>query len=322
MKMTIKSDSPSGYGVLKLASAFIQRSLLRGSCDKLACRKQGASKLAHSISLALIFSFILSPSVFSQETPPPQQEKTFTVDSVKIEGEIIDDENISFNLSFTANADEPGTMKFITGKITELSSEVKMKGSGFLWLGRGDFKINFKDGSYVLECVKAGKCDVKFSFAAKVEDLGIGILKNKVGQQSQIFPPEERKKIKSCSFGLLPAIARSIQITSKKRDVELEIPGALNVEKKDVGTEGAVFSAVLPPEGDVTITWRSQVEKISANLVTSVQAVTVADVYPGTVKLNSVFNYTVIQGKLSNLEIRISADLNVLSVNGENIQDW
>ncbi len=254
--------------------------------------------------------------------PPPPPEKTFSIDSVKLEGEIIDDDNISFNLSFTANADEPGTLKFITGKITELSSDLKIKGSGFLWLGKGDFKISFKDGSYVLECVKAGKCDLKFSFAAKVEDLGIGILKNKNAPQTQIFPPEERKKIKSCSFGLLPAIARSIQITSKKRDVELEIPGALNLEKKDVGAEGAVFSAVLPPEGDVSITWRSQVEKISANLVTSVQAITIADVYPGTVKLNSIFNYTVIQGKLSNLEIKISPDLNVLSVTGENIQDW
>lgn len=271
----------------------------------------------------IVLLFLNCNLVSAQEVPPTSQEKTFAVDSVKIEGEIIDDDNIRFNLSFTASADEPGTLKFITGKITELSSELKVKGSGFLWLGKGDFNLGFKDGSYVLDCLKAGKCDVKFSFAAKVEDLGIGILKNKNAQQPQIFPPEERKKIKSCSFGLLPAIARSIQITSKKKDVELEIPGALNVEKKDVpGTDGAVFSAVLPPEGDLTITWRSQIEKISANLVTSVQAVTIADVYPGTVKLNSLFNYTVIQGKLSNLELKISADLNVLSVNGENIQDW
>jgi hypothetical protein len=276
-----------------------------------------------SVMIGGIFLFFSTQFINAQEAPPPPpQEKPFTVDSVKIEGEIIDDENISFNLSFTANADEPGTLKISSGKITEISSELKTKGSGFLWLGKGDFKIIFKDGSYVLECVKPGKCDVKFSFAAKVEDLGIGILKNKNPQQSQLFPPEERKKLKSCSFGLLPAIARSIQIISKKKDVELEIPGALNVEKKDVGAEGAVFSAVLPPEGDVNITWRSQVEKISANLVTSVQAITIADVYPGTVKLNSLFNYTVIQGKLSNLELKISAGLNVLSVTGENIQDW
>jgi hypothetical protein len=270
----------------------------------------------------VVLLFLNCNLINAQEIPPPPQAKTFTVDSVKLEGDIIDDDNISFSLSFTANAEEPGELRIITGKITELSSEVKTKGGGFLWLGKGDFKISFKDGAYVLECIKPGKCDVKFSFAAKVEDMGLGILKNKNVPQTQIFPREERKKIKTCSFGLLPAIARSVQISSKKKDVELEIPGALNVEKKDLGTEGAVFSAVLPPEGDVTITWRSQVEKISANLVTSVQAITVADVYPGTVKLNSMFNYTVIQGKLSNLEIKISADLNVLSVTGENIQDW
>ncbi len=270
----------------------------------------------------VVLLFLNCNLINAQEAPPPPQEKAFTVDSVKVEGEIIDEENISFTLSFTANADEPGTLKLISGKITEISSELKTKGSGFLWLGKGDFKIIFKDGSYVLECVKPGKCSVKFSFAAKVEDLGIGTLKNKNVQQPQVLHPEERKKIKSCSFGLLPAIARSIQISSKKKDVELEIPGALNVEKRDVGAGGAVFSAVLPPEGDLTINWHSQVEKISANLVTSVQAITIADVYPGTVKLNSLFNYTVIQGKLSNLEIKISAGLNVLSVTGENIQDW
>ncbi|HBC87287.1 MAG TPA: hypothetical protein DCZ94_10055 [Lentisphaeria bacterium] len=257
------------------------------------------------------------------EEPPPPQEKNFTVNSIKLEGEIADEDNITFTLAFSAEAAEPGSHVMVSGKITELASEVKVKASGFLWLGGGKFKIVFKDGAYVLECVKAGKCDVKFTFAAKVEDMPT-IMPLAKNQKAQIMPPPEDKKgIKTCTFGLLPAVARSIQIKSAKKDIDLSIMGGLNIEKKDVpGTEGAIFTAVLPPEGLLQMTWRSQVEKITANLVTSVQATTIAEVFPGTVKLNSMLQYTVIQGRLSNLEIKISQGLNILSVTGENIQDW
>ncbi|HCE43766.1 MAG TPA: hypothetical protein DET40_09475 [Lentisphaeria bacterium] len=253
---------------------------------------------------------------------PPQDKNNFTIDNLKLEGEITDDDNITFMLTFSAETTSAGSIVMAQGKITELSSEVSVKGSGFLWLGGGEFKTVFKDGAYVLECLEPGKCEVKFSFAAKVEDApSIMPLNN---AKTQIMPPAEIKKgIKTCSFALAPAIARSIQIRSPRKDMDLAINGGLNLEKKDVpGADAAIFTAVLPPEGDLRMNWRSQVEKISATLVTSVQATTVAEVFPGTVKLNSLFMYSVIQGRLSSPEIRISQGLNILSVSGENIQDW
>lgn len=221
------------------------------------------------------------------------------VDSLCLKGEI-SDKNINFSLDFKVKFEGKGIIPLISGQVCETSSEIR-GGSSFLWGGK-DFRLLYHNNRYSLECLNSGECGVVLNFGSRVE---------------------EKEQWKESGFFLLPAITRKVEIHSARRDVELEIPGALElVKKENKEDEGVLFTAVLPPEGDFLIKWRSHVEELEAVLVTSAQANVISEVLPGTVKLDNFFDYSVIQGKLSNLELKVSEGLNVLNVKGENIQDW
>ncbi|MCK5845487.1 MAG: hypothetical protein KAG97_12310, partial [Victivallales bacterium] len=253
--------------------------------------------------LAILFAsaFIFSVSAFGDESA--DSAAALRVDRILLKGEIIDDDNIAFKLSFKAKAENGGAIQLVSGSVCEKNSLVRFS-SGFslLWGGGDNFSIRSDKGSYSLKAEKAGECDVEFDFASKV-------LKKGVWRES--------------SFALLPAISRDIEIFCGRKDVELEISGALQVVKKDAPDgKGVIFTAALPPEGDFKIKWRSHIERLDAKLIVSVEPAIISTVFPGTVRNFSVFDYKVIQGKLNELTLNVSPDLNVLKVSGEAIRDW
>jgi len=232
------------------------------------------------------------------QTPPPK----ISIDKLILKGKILDDENISFDLSFKVDAETPGTIPVASGALAKISSKISGGGFSFFSWGREEFSIFPDGGEYFLNCPESGKRDVQFSFFSKV-------VKNKAQR--------------STTFKLLPAVSRVIEITSPRKNIELKIPGALNVVKKDAPDgNGVVFVAALPPKGDFSISWRSQVSDLQSSLVTSVTPIITHAALPGAISTKALFNYKIIQGKLSEITLAISADVNVLSVKGKDIQDW
>ncbi len=250
------------------------------------------------LALFLVSIGNVSAKKIKKVAPP---KSTVSVNRLVMKGQIVDDENILFNLQFTANAESKGILPIAGGKISQKTSKLTENRGFFSW-GGDIFSILSKKGAYYLEAESSGKCDVSFDFFSRVEKKGIW---------------------RESTFALLPAIARVVEIHSKRKDIEIEIPGALKVIKKDAPNgDGVIFHAALPPEGVFKIKWRSHVENLDAKLVVNVAPVIVAEVMPGTVHTNSVFNYKIIQGRLSSLSLEISDDLSILNVNGADIQDW
>ena len=245
-----------------------------------------------------IIALCLPFSIGAKEIPI---ECPGVVKKLMITGEAEKD-NVKFSLNFSIVTEKAAEIRIISGEVSEIKSEVKGK-NGFLFFSGGDAEIEYRNGAYFLKCTSAGEYNVTFDFSAKVIKSGAD---------------------KSCSFTLLPAICREMSMKVDSGDVELKIAEALDIKKdpKSQTAKSTLFTALLPPSGDFSAEWKSHIEKIDAELVCSVDSVNIYNVLPGTVKLFSSMNYQVIQGKLSNIEIALSPELNVLNVKGENIQDW
>lgn len=249
---------------------------------------------------------LLSGEVFARKQVAKNDKEVpspITVNRLLLKGEIIDDDNISFFMKFEAESDQAADVLIAGGEICEKNDALKNTSGGFFfWLGSDNFSTYSRKGLYFLQCNKPGKCEVNFDFFSRVRTEG---------------------EWRDTEFYLIPAIAREVEIYSKRKDIELEIPGALKLIKKDAPNNiGTIFHAALPPEGNFQIKWRSHVEKLDSKLVVSVSPVIVSETLPGTVRNYSTFNYSIIQGKLSSLDLEISPDLNILNVKGDDIQDW
>ncbi len=251
----------------------------------------------------LSFFIWISLPTFAQNRPEDVPSPYKDIESIALKGEIADDDNISFTAEFEVEFKEPGILPLISGDVCETMTELKpLSGSYFFGLfSGGEFKLRHDGTQYYIECVRAGKCGVKFGFVSGVKKLG---------------------NLRETSFGFPSATARSIEISSKRSDLEIKIDGALQADMKIKDDGGSAFTAVLPPDGQFHATWRGHAEKIDAELVASADSNIVATVYPGSVKLHNIFSYSVIQGKLKTLELKVPQDVNILNVKGENIQDW
>lgn len=251
--------------------------------------------------LLMACGVLTASNVFAKKSSK-KEPSPITVNRLILKGEIIDDENISFSMNFAAESEKAGTAIMIWGAVVARNDEVSDKGGFFNWFGGENFSTYYNDAKYYLKCKNKGECELKFDFFSQVKKIGVW---------------------RDTKFYLMPAIAREVEIHSKRKDIELEIPGALKLIKKDAADgDGVVFHAALPPEGEFQIKWRSHVETLDSKLVVSVNPVIVAETLPGTVKNYACFNYSIIQGKLSSLSLLISDDLNILNVKGDDIQDW
>ena len=255
-----------------------------------------------------IIALVLAVSALHAGKPerkktPAQPPPKISIARLVLKGEILDDENISFDLTFKVDAAEPGNVPILQdGNIVKTSSEISGAGFSFIPWARKKFSIFPRAGSYYLHCPETGKRTVRFSFFSEVQ---------------------KKNAQRSTTFNLLPAISRIIEIKSHRKNIELKIPGAFNVVKKDdPDGDGLIFSAALPPKGDFKISWRSQIADLKSSLVTSVTPIITHSALPGSISTNAIFNYKVIQGKLSEITLAIPDDVNILAVKGEDIQVW
>ncbi len=114
---------------------------------------------------------------------------------------------------------------------------------------------------------------------------------------------------------------RHIHLLCRRPDLEVELPGALRVDRKIEGGQ-LVIRAILGPRQALVIRWKPQVQLANAKLVLSSQANTIVDVRAGFLELDSVFDFEVAQGKIETLLFSLPPQLHVTSIEGSHIRHW
>ncbi|MBN1507652.1 MAG: hypothetical protein JW955_12445 [Sedimentisphaerales bacterium] len=114
---------------------------------------------------------------------------------------------------------------------------------------------------------------------------------------------------------------RQIRLVASQGDLEVELPGALRVERH-VDQGQLIVEALLGPREPLTIRWKPQVQLADAKLVLSSRATTVVDVRAGLVQIDALFDFEVAQGRIESLTFNVPAGLSVTGVQGSFIRTW
>ncbi len=114
---------------------------------------------------------------------------------------------------------------------------------------------------------------------------------------------------------------RQIRLLSRQPDLEVELPGALRVQRR-IDQGQLVVEALLGPRRPLEIRWKPQVQLADARLVLSAQANTVVDVRAGLMQVDALFDFQIAQGRLETLTFNVPSDLSVMAVRGPYIRTW
>lgn len=219
-------------------------------------------------------------------TPPPIN---ITVSDLELHGEI-EGENIVFTLTLKADTKtKDALLPLVVGDIGYLDG--KFPGKSELVRNGNTYGVRLQPGNKQL---------VSFTFASRANPEG---------------------DWRTTSFAIPQASVRKLSILCDRDDLEVKFPGALNV-KSDKTKEGKLqVSGFLGTSDAFTASWKPEVRKLDSELVVACDANTIASASVGVLRLDSIFSYHVIQGKLTQLAIDLP-NVNVIQVHGQDIQDW
>ncbi len=130
------------------------------------------------------------------------------------------------------------------------------------------------------------------------------------------------------SFAIPVSTIRRIAVLCDRNDLDVQFPGALNVERSRLRPEGddaaegrTQVTGYLGVAERFEVRWKPEMRKLDAELVATCEAQTVATASIGALRLDTLFTYRVIQGVLSELSFALP-DVNITRVLGDHIQDW
>ncbi len=216
------------------------------------------------------------------------------ISDLALRGEI-EGENVVFSLSFdvTPIGKSPllplviGDVAYLDGKLPKGAEIVRRGNQYLLKLGRSGWW-------------GAGKQAVQFKFASHAQKDG---------------------EWRHTQFSIPAASIRRISVVCDRDDLEVQFPGALNVERgKDKNTKTEV-TAYLGITDSFQVRWKPEVKKLDSELVVSCEANAIATASVGAMRLDTILTYRVIQGALKKLTLDLP-DVSVTQVTGEDIQGW
>jgi len=114
---------------------------------------------------------------------------------------------------------------------------------------------------------------------------------------------------------------RQIRLISRQSDLEVQLPGALRVQRR-VEQGQLVVEALLGPREPLEVRWKPQVQLADAKLVLSSQANTVVDVRAGLMQVDAQFDFQIAQGKLETLTFNVPAGLSITALDGSFLRTW
>ncbi|MEX2215677.1 MAG: hypothetical protein WD768_16315 [Phycisphaeraceae bacterium] len=163
-------------------------------------------------------------------------------------------------------------------------------------------KYDAEKYTYSIVLAKAGNQKLAASFAARANPIGNG-------------------EWREAAFDLPNARMRSIAITCDRADLEVQLPGAVRVERK-VADDKLTITALLAPGVPMRVRWKPQVQQLDAKLVFASEANTIAAVSVGMLKLDAFFDFQISQGTLTDLTFNVPSNLSITQVRGGFIREW
>ncbi len=133
--------------------------------------------------------------------------------------------------------------------------------------------------------------------------------------------PEPQGLWRQASITVPGGRMRRIRLVSQRPDLEVELPGALRVQRT-VDEETLTLTAILGPRQPLVVRWKPLVTLTDAKLVLSSQVNTVVNVQAGLLQIDSMFDFQVAQGKIEDLSFNVPADLNITAVHGQSLRHW
>lgn len=124
------------------------------------------------------------------------------------------------------------------------------------------------------------------------------------------------------TFELPEATTRPVVLLCDREDLAVQLPGAVQVDRK-IGKGGKLeITAYLKPGASLEVRWKPEVGKLKGGLAVTCDSHTVASASVGAMKINSLFTYRVVQGQLEHLVLDVPDQLNITQVAGEDIREW
>jgi len=115
--------------------------------------------------------------------------------------------------------------------------------------------------------------------------------------------------------------ARQIRLVTSQPELEVQLPGALRVQRR-IDQGQLVVEALLGPREPLRIRWKPQVQLADARLVLSSQANTVVDVRAGLMQIDALFDFEVVQGRLETLTFHVPNGLSITALHGSFLRTW
>lgn len=199
----------------------------------------------------------------------------------------ISTEELALTMEFEADVQEvPARLKVLEGAAVPTGMK----------LPRGAEMIK-EDGVYYIDFTKKGEQDVAIEFEAKV------VVK---GQQ------------RGAAFGIPSATIRQITLQTEQEGYKVEVVDAPRTQKLDATR----IQAFLPGSGVVRILWSPELEKLSGELVASCDSILVGSAKVGALQLQGQFLYTIPQGRMKDISMKLPAGLNIIQVTGADLLSW
>ena len=247
--------------------------------------------LMRMMAVACVLMNVIMPSLLQAKV---DEALGVTVGDVKLIGRI-EGSAFSFTLDAKAAVAKAGAiLPLVAGDV--VLDEIIAPKTGASPSLDGEKKL------YSLELSAAGEHTITASFAARA-----------LSQEGGLW--------REVTIDLPPARMRSIELTCDRTDLEVLLPGALKVERKVV--EGKLtITALLSPGVPFVARWKPQVQQLESKLVFATEANTIATVTAGAMKIDTLFEFIVSQGKMNDITFLVPANLSITQVRGSFIRDW
>jgi hypothetical protein len=171
-------------------------------------------------------------------------------------------------------------------------------------LAGADYKLDYdsKQKSYHGAWTKAGRHKIGVSFVAKSK-----LDPSCLWRETTLQIPTSR--------------VRKITLVSDRPDLEVQLPGAMRIQRKVVQGQ-LTITAILGPHQPFVVRWKPQVELEGAKLVLSSQANTIVDVRAALMHVDTLFDFQITQGKIETLTFEVPTGLSITALDGNYIRNW
>ena len=159
-----------------------------------------------------------------------------------------------------------------------------------------DYKVSFSGDTYTLEFAKGGTYAVALEFHARIS---------------------EKDGWNNIDFGVVPAALRPVKLNGWPSEISFDAKSA-----SKPAIQKGIYSLFLTPQDRLSVRWKETKPVVIPKLFYSAEAAVHIAVGAGLARQINHFDYRVMQGRMSTLELDLIGDGEVVSVNGRNILNW